>query len=55
MNVTAAYDLSTTHGGEVPLSTFPKNTTSKLVSFVFTLSLMLSAKQEAVNNNFLKP
>ena len=38
----------------VPLITFSKGTTSKLAGFVFTLSFMLSAKQEAVNTNFLK-
>ena len=36
------------------LSAFPKDTTSELAGFVFTLSFMLSAKQEAMNTNFLK-
>ena len=54
MNASVAYHLSTTQDGGIPLSAFPKNTTSKLASFVFTLSFMLSAKQEAVNNSFLK-
>ena len=42
------------HNRGVPLSSFPKGTTIELVDFVFTLSFMLSAKQEAVNTNFLK-
>ena len=54
MNAIVAYHLSTTQDGGIPLSTFPKDTTSELAGFVFTLSIMLSAKQEAVNTNFLK-
>ena len=54
MNVIIAYHLSTTQDGGIPLSAFPKDTTSELSGFVFTLSFMLSAKQEAVNTNFLK-
>ena len=54
MNATVAYHLSTTQDGGIPLSAFPKDTTSELAGFVFTLSFMLSAKQEAVNTNFLK-
>ena len=54
MNVTVAYHLSTTQDGGIPLSAFPKDTTSKFASFVFTLSFMLSAEQEAVHTNFLK-
>ena len=54
MNVTVAFHLSTTHDGGIPLSAFPKGTTSELAGFVFSQSLMLSAKQEAVNTNFLK-
>ena len=54
MNVTVVYHLSTTHHGRTWLSAFPKDTTSELDSFVFTLSFMLSAKQVAVNTNFRK-
>ena len=54
MNLTIAYHLSTTQDGGVPLSAFPKDTTSKLAGFVFTSSFMVSAKQEAVNTNFLE-
>ena len=54
MNVTIAYPLSTTQDGGISLSAFPKGTASKLAGFVFTLSFMLSAKQEDVNVNFLK-
>ena len=54
MNVTVAYHLSTTQDGGIPLSFFPTGATSKLANFLFTLSFILSAKQEAVNTNFLK-
>ena len=54
MNATVAYHLSTTQDGGIPLSAFPKDTTSELAGFVFTLSFMLSAKQEAVNTNFFE-
>ena len=54
MNATVDYHLSTTQDGGYLWSTFPKDTTSELAGFVFTLSFMLSAKQEAVNTNFLK-
>ena len=56
MNATVAYHLSTIQDEGIPLSAFPKDTTSELAGFVFTLSYMLSAKQEAVivNTNFLK-
>ena len=54
MNVTVSYRLSTTHDEGISLSAFPKDTTSKRARFVFTLSFMLSSKQEAVNTNFLK-
>ena len=40
--------------GGVPLIAFLTGITCELASFVFTLSFMLSAKQEAVNFNFLK-
>ena len=48
------YHLSTTQDGGIPLSAFPKDSASELAGFVFTLSFMPSAKQEAVNTNFLK-
>ena len=54
MNATVAYHLFTAHDGGVPLSVFPKGTTSELSGFVFTLFFMINAKQEAVNTNFLK-
>ena len=54
MNVSVVYHLSTTHDGGIPLSAFPKDTTSKLAGFDFTLSFMLSTKQETVITNFLK-
>ena len=54
MNMTVAYHLSTTQDGGIPLSAFPKDTTSELAGFIFTLSFMLSAKQETMNTNFLK-
>ena len=54
MSATVAYHLSTAQDGGIPLSAFPKDITSKLAGFVFTLSFMQSAKQEAVNINFLK-
>ena len=54
MNATVAYHLFTTQDGGIPLSAFPKDRTSMLAGFVFTLSFMLSAKQEAVNTNFLE-
>ena len=54
MNATVVYHLSTTQDGGIPLSAFPKDTTSELAGFVCTLSFMLSAKQEAVNTNFLE-
>ena len=50
MNVIEAYHLFTAHDGGVPLSAFSKDTTSELASFVFKLSFMLNAKQEAVNS-----
>ena len=38
MNATVAYyHLSTTQDGGIPLSAFPKDTTSKLAGFVFAL------------------
>ena len=46
--------LSSTHDEGVPFSVFPKDTTSELAGFFFTLSFMLSAEQEAVNTSFLK-
>ena len=36
MNATVAYHLSTTQDGGIPLSAFPKDTTSELAGFVFT-------------------
>ena len=53
MNAAIAYHLSTTQDGGIPLCAFPNDTTSELVGFVFILSFMLSAKQEAVNTNLL--
>ena len=52
MNATVVYHLSTTRDIGIPLSAFPKDTTSELAGFVFTLSFMLSDKQEAVNTSF---
>ena len=52
--MTVAYHLSNTNDGGVLLSTFPKGTTKILASFVFTLSFMLSAKQQAMIGNFPK-
>ena len=52
MNATVAYHLSTTQDGGIPLSAFPKDRTSELAGFVFTLSFMLSAKQESCEYQF---
>ena len=54
MNVIIAYHLYTTQDGGIALSAFPKDTTRELVDFVFTLSFILSAKQKALNTNFIK-
>ena len=54
INGTVAYHLPTTQEEGIRLSAFPKGTTSELAGFVFTQSFMLSAKQGAVNTNFLK-
>ena len=54
MNVIVAYYLSTTNNRGTCLSAFPKDTTSELAGFIFTLPFMLSAKQVAVNTDFRK-
>ena len=53
MNVTVAYYIFNTHDGGVSLGAFPTDPTSEVAGFVFTLSFMLIAKQEAVNTNFV--
>ena len=48
MNVTVISNFSTKHNERILLNAFPKGATSKLSNIFFTLSFMLSAKQEAV-------
>ena len=43
------YHFSTKHDGGVPLRAFAKDTASDLAGFDFTLSFMLTSKQDAVN------
>lgn len=54
MNFIVISHLSTLHDEGIPLSGFNKNTTINFVDFAFTLSFILSAKQEPVIANFLK-
>ena len=54
IQVFLCYHLCTTQDKGIPLNAFPKETTSTLAGFLFTLSFTLSAKQDAVNTNFLK-
>ena len=50
MNATVAYHLSTTQDGGIPLSAFPKDTTSELAGFVFTLSIKDSVKTKPASS-----
>ena len=52
MNAFVVYNLFITHDGGVQLNAFPEDTKSELADIVFTLSFLLSAKQEAANTIF---